>query len=101
VAVDLDLPPRLPPERLYHGTATRFLDSIRGQGLHAGARRHVHLSADHATAVRVGRRHGRPVVLGVRALDMHTAGHAFFLSANGVWLTVAVPVLYLDFPAGA
>nr|WP_320205693.1 RNA 2'-phosphotransferase [Burkholderia arboris] len=36
-----------PPERLYHGTATRFLDSIRAQGLKPGTRHHVHLSCRH------------------------------------------------------
>ena len=30
---------------------------------------------------------------------MHAAGHRFFLSANGVWLTDRVPVEFLDFPA--
>jgi putative RNA 2'-phosphotransferase len=98
VAVDLALSPVEPPELLYHGTATRFLDSIRSQGLHAGSRQHVHLSPDVVTATKVGQRHGRPVVLVIRARAMHAAGHAFFLSANGVWLTARVPVEYLRFP---
>src|SRR5688500_1047961 len=33
VEVDLGLPPVVPPERLFHGTATRFLDAIRAEGL--------------------------------------------------------------------
>src|SRR6478609_131905 len=33
VEVDLQYPPQTPPELLYHGTATRFLDSIRQHGL--------------------------------------------------------------------
>lgn len=98
VAVDLDLPAVSPPERLYHGTATRFLESIRRSGLHPAGRRHVHLSADEATATAVGRRHGEPVVLVVRAGAMAAAGHAFFLSDNGVWLTERVPVAFLGFP---
>src|SRR4051794_30454180 len=40
VEVDLALPPAEPPERLYHGTATRFLDSIRAGGLHSASRQH-------------------------------------------------------------
>ena len=48
----------VPPDRLFHGTATRFLDAIRAQGLLPGTRQHVHLSADEATAVLVGQRHG-------------------------------------------
>ena len=61
VSVDLGLDPRVPPELLFHGTATRNLDSIRQQGLLRGARHHVHLTADCDTAVRVGQRYGAPV----------------------------------------
>lgn len=98
VDVDLALTPATPPELLYHGTASRFLESIRAGGLHSGSRQHVHLSLDVATATKVGQRHGRPVVLVVRGREMHVAGHLFFLSANGVWLTEQVPVGYIVFP---
>ncbi len=98
ISVDLGLEAVEPPEVLYHGTATRFLDSIREQGLVRGARQHVHLSGDEATAVRVGQRHGRPAVLHVRSRAMRDAGHVFMLSENGVWLTDAVPVDFIDFP---
>lgn len=33
VKIDLALTPQFPPEVLYHGTETRFLDSIRATGL--------------------------------------------------------------------
>jgi putative RNA 2'-phosphotransferase len=98
VAVELGLTPVEPPPLLFHGTADRNLDSIRVQGLIPGRRTHVHLSADEATAVNVGRRHGRPVVLHVQAGEMHRAGHAFFRSDNGVWLTAAVPSEHIRFP---
>lgn len=98
VEVELGLQPVKPPEVLFHGTADRNLDSIRAQGLIPGRRTHVHLSKDEATAVNVGRRHGRPVVLRVRAGEMHRAGHAFYRSDNGVWLTSAVPAAHIDFP---
>ena len=98
VAVDLALQPVEPPAVLFHGTATRFLDSIRREGLVPGSRQHVHLSADEATATTVGARHGHPPVLRVDAARMQAAGHRFFLSANGVWLTEAVPAEYLTFP---
>lgn len=97
--VDLALPPQKPPELLYHGTASHSVDSIRVYGLHKRQRQHVHLSRNAETATRVGQRHGRPVVLVVRAQQMFDAGHQFFLSANGVWLTEHVPVVYLDFPS--
>jgi putative RNA 2'-phosphotransferase len=98
-AVDLGLPPKAPPTRLYHGTVARFLASIRSSGLLRGSRTHVHLSADEETARTVaGRRKGPAVILVVRAGEMHRAGNAFYQAENGVWLTEQVPVQYLDFP---
>ncbi|MCC2545029.1 RNA 2'-phosphotransferase [Hymenobacter sp. BT175] len=99
VEVDLALPARTPPEVLYHGTATRFLNSIRNTGLQSGSRQHVHLSADADTARMVGSRHGQPVVLTVRAGDLHRSGAVFFQSANGVWLTGSVPPAFLQEPS--
>lgn len=96
VAVELNLQPQAPPERLFHGTARRFLDSIRATGLESRNRNHVHLSATEATAISVGQRHGRPVVLSVRSGDMARDGQEFFLSRNGVWLTRHVPVKYIE-----
>ena len=98
VPVELGLEPRVPPERLYHGTASRFVDAIRREGLRAGSRVHVHLSVDEETARAVGQRHGKPVVLHVAAGRMHRDGNLFFRSENGVWLTAAVPPAYLGFP---
>ena len=98
VEVRLDYPPQTPPPVLFHGTATRFLDAIRATGLVRGERHHAHLSADEATARAVGSRHGKPVILLVDAAAMHAAGHTFFRSENGVWLTDAVPVAHLKFP---
>jgi len=98
VGVELGLKPQTPPDVLFHGTAARFLESIRREGLKPGSRTHVHLSADEETARVVGRRHGSPVVLGVEAGTMHRDGHEFLCSENGVWLAQAVPARYLGFP---
>ncbi|MNW09341.1 RNA 2'-phosphotransferase [compost metagenome] len=68
------------------------------QGLLPGARQHVHLSADEATAVQVGRRHGKALVLRVDTGRMHALGHAFHLAENGVWLTARVPPEFLSEP---
>ncbi|RIX73793.1 RNA 2'-phosphotransferase [Acidovorax cavernicola] len=87
-----------PPVLLFHGTATRFLAAIRAQGLLPGARQHVHLSADEATAVQVGQRHGKAWVLRVDAGRMHALGHAFHRAENGVWLTACVPPEFLSEP---
>ena len=98
VAVDLGLSPQTPPEHLYHGTAARSVASIQAEGLHAGRRQHVHLSADERTAEAVGRRHGRRVILRVAAGQMHRDGYVFVRSENDVWLTEAVPAVYLEPP---
>src|SRR5215469_7805948 len=98
VEVDLQYVPQTPPELLYHGTATRFLDSIRKDGLRRMERHDVHLSAQTKVTVQVGSRHGKPVLLTIRAGDMHRAGHVFCVSANGVWLVKHVPPEFIEFP---
>lgn len=97
VAIDLDLPAAVPPAELYHGTASANLDAIFAQGLVPGKRRHVHLSPDPETATRVGQRHGRPVVLRIDTATMHEVGHVFWCADNGVWLTDAVPPIFIRF----
>ncbi|MEB0048715.1 MULTISPECIES: RNA 2'-phosphotransferase [unclassified Pseudomonas] len=94
-SVNLQYIEKEPPQILYHGTATRFLESIQQQGLIAGSRHHVHLSQDVATAIAVGQRYGKPVVLKIEALRMYQQGLKFFQSENGVWLTDHVPILFI------
>jgi putative RNA 2'-phosphotransferase len=95
VEVDLQLEPMDPPAVLYHGTAADTVPLVLRDGLRKMRRHHVHLSPDVQTATRVGARHGRPVVLAVDAAAMTRAGHAFYVSANGVWLTDEVPPAFL------
>ena len=97
VTVELGYEPVLPPPILYHGTAERFLSSIRQQGLLKGRRHHVHLSDNTETAETVGGRYGKPVVLRITSERMHKDGYLFFRSDNGVWLTESVPVEYIAF----
>ena len=95
VPVDLEFEPVRPSSVLYHGTGEKYLSSILKQGLIPKSRLYVHLSADVETAMKVGSRHGRPVVLRILAEEMVRDGYVFFCSANGVWLTKEVPVAYL------
>jgi putative RNA 2'-phosphotransferase len=97
IAVDLMYAQQQPPELLYHGTAVRFLPSIREQGLRKMQRHHVHLSAETAVTLKVGARRGRPVLLTILAGDMARAEHVFYVSANGVWLVDHVPVEFIEF----
>lgn len=86
VKVDVELKEAVPPDILFHGTAERFLDSIKISGITKQSRQHVHLSADKETAVQVGKRHGKPVVLSIDTVQMRKDGYKFYLSENGVWL---------------
>lgn len=99
-AIDVGLAPVEPPEFLFHGTAQRFVASILTTGISKRSRNHVHLSADEATAIHVGQRHGKPVVLPILSRAMHADGHEFYLSANGVWLTDYVPQRYIQSTRG-
>lgn len=83
---------------LYNGTADRNLVLIRELCLDRGVRHHVHLSSAAATARAVGARHGRPIVLAIRAAELHQAGVMLSHPENGVWLVDRIPSNYLDFP---
>ena len=91
VDVDLGLKPQTPPATLFHGTVEGALPAIRSAGLERMRRHHVHLSADTTTAEVVGARRGKAVVLSIDATAMQRAGHLFYCTANGVWLTDSVP----------
>ena len=97
VPIDLQYSPQTPPEILYHGTATRFVSGIRKDGLKRMERHDVHLSAETKVTFQVGGPHGKPVLLTIRAGEMHRAGHVFRCSANGVWLVNHVPPEFIDF----
>ena len=95
IKVDVELEESMPPAVLYHGTASCFLDSINEKGILKGERLHVHLSDTVGTAVKVGKRHGDPVVLKIDAQKMHEDGIKFYLSRNNVWLTDYVEAKYI------
>lgn len=96
LAVELGLEPLAPPAVLYHGTAIQNISSILKEGLERRTRQHVHLSQDSETVRKVGQRHGKPVILLIRSEQMHREGHLFYHSANGVWLTNAVPLKFIE-----
>jgi putative RNA 2'-phosphotransferase len=95
IKVNLNLSPIKPPDVLYHGTATRFVNSIQEKGILSESRQYVHLSSDVETAIKVGKRHGKPVVFTVDSLQMYNDGYKFYLSENKVWLTEIVPSKYI------
>lgn len=94
VVIEMESPE--PPEFLYHGTATRFLDTIMKEGLKPMSRQFVHISPSYTTAVKVGSRHGKPVVLKIRARDFKNDGNELYRSFNGVWQAKEVLREYLS-----
>jgi len=96
--VDLTLQEKTPPEKLYHGTSSRFLDSIKKEGLKPMSRQYVHLSEDLETAKNVGKRHGGELkILEIDTQKMLQDNMKFYLSENDVWLALKVPAKYLGF----
>ncbi|NJJ36514.1 RNA 2'-phosphotransferase [Clostridioides difficile] len=96
INVNVELKELEPPEYLYHGTATRFLDNIKKEGLIRQSRLYVHLSNDIDTAIKVGKRHGTPVVLKINTSKMYENSYKFYLSKNNVWLCKHIPFKYVE-----
>ncbi|MGN0637556.1 MAG: RNA 2'-phosphotransferase [Huintestinicola sp.] len=94
--VDVELERKTPPAVLFHGTAETSLPSIMKEGLKPMSRLYVHLSPDAETAEKVGKRHGKPVILKINTEKMSQDGFEFFISANGVWQIKAVPAEYIE-----
>ena len=95
IDVDVELEEKEPPDILYHGTAARFMSAIQIAGIIPMSRKYVHLSSDVETASKVGARHGKPMILEIKAKQMYKDGCKFYLSRNGVWLTDSVKPEYL------
>ena len=96
IPVDVEPEELTPPKYLYHGTGMKYVESIDRMGLIPKSRLFVHLSSDTETAIKVGMRHGTPVVYLVDSGKMSEDGYRFYRSVNGVWLTKEVPVKYLE-----
>lgn len=96
VEVELGLTPAMAPKSLYHGTTEERWGLIKQEGLNSGRRQYVHLSDEIETALQVGRRHGRPIVLNIDTIIASQAGHEFYKAENGVWLTKFVPAYALS-----
>jgi len=87
-----------PPAILYHGTARRFLDSIKKKGLLPSGRQYVHLSKNLKTAKRVGKRKDKkPVILKIDARKAHESGILFYHGNENIWLADSIPVEYILF----
>lgn len=85
-----------PPEMLYHGTARRFLPSIKEKGLLPLGRQYVHLSQNIEDAQNVGRRHDdKPCILLIDAQRAWNEGVRFYIGNEDVWLAEQIPTVYI------
>lgn len=88
---------KTPPATLYHGTAVKSIPVITEQGLMPMSRQFVHLSETIETALNVGARHGKPILIEVDAGRLANEGWKFYQTSDNVWLTSAIPAEYLVF----
>jgi putative RNA 2'-phosphotransferase len=95
IKIDLKLDPQIPPDELYHGTATRFLELIKKDGIKPMSRQYVHLSMTVEIAKTVGKRHGEPMILIINTKAMYENGYKFYLSENKIWLVEYIPKEYI------
>lgn len=75
-----------PPKILYHGTAKKNLNAILLEGLKSMSRQYVHLSETIEDAIKVGKRHGEPIVLVIDTQKVIDDGECFYRVPNGIWL---------------
>lgn len=95
VNIDMRVADRI--DILYHGTATKNVNSILKDGLLPRSRKHVHLSKDMETAKRVALRHSKDItIFKVNSAKMRADGLKIYISDNNVYLTNKVEPKYLN-----
>jgi putative RNA 2'-phosphotransferase len=86
-----------PPNRLFHGTSRKYLNSILQNGLQPMSRKQVHLSTNISTAISVGKRKDNtPIVLQIDAKNAFISGINFYKGNDDVWLADKIPPLFID-----
>jgi putative RNA 2'-phosphotransferase len=87
-----------PPEILYHGTARRFIEKIKQEGLLPMNRQYVHLSIDKETALIVGkRRDEKPFLLTINSKLAFKNGIKFYKGNDKIWLADCINNKYIQF----
>ncbi|MHA1284468.1 MAG: RNA 2'-phosphotransferase [Promethearchaeota archaeon] len=84
------------PDKLYHGTSLKAYKKIQEEGLKKRGRQYVHLSKDIKTAIQVGKRHSKDVV--ILEIDVKSAKNngIKFYKAGDVYLSEEIPPKYLN-----
>jgi putative RNA 2'-phosphotransferase len=85
-----------PPRVLFHGTSPRAWEAIQLDGLRPMRRQQVHLAADVATAIAVGKRKANPpIILVVSAHEALQSGSRFWLGNDTIWLADFVAAAHI------
>jgi putative RNA 2'-phosphotransferase len=81
-----------PPEFLYHGTTPDTARAIVRGHFKPMKRKYVHWSTDFDTAVMVGKRRcPDPIILRIRANDIHNYGYRFYHGNEDIWMSEKIP----------
>ena len=96
VPVEMNYARCTPPEILYHGTSMNADAAIAEVGLKPRSRNYVHLTSDNDAALETGARHGDPVAIHVKALEMFHEGYEFYNPVKNIWLVREVPRRFID-----
>lgn len=96
VPVEMNYACCTPPEILYHGTSMNADAAIAEVGLKPRSRNYVHLTSDNDTALETGARHGAPIAIHVKALEMFHEGYEFYNPVKNIWLVREVPRRFID-----
>ncbi len=88
---------QIPPETLYHGTSVRFVPQIAVKGLLPMERTFVYLSETIPTAITVGKRYGKPLIIEINTGKLVKEGWTFYKTSDNVWLTNEIPSDFLYF----
>jgi len=96
VPVEMNYAHCTPPEILYHGTSMNADAAIAEVGLKPRSRNYVHLTSENDAALETGSRHGDPVAIHVKALEMFREGYEFYNPVGNIWLVREVPRRFID-----
>ena len=87
---------KIPPDKLYHGTARRFIESIKKNGILPMSRQYVYLSTDIDTAKKVElRRDDSPCMLEIDSKRAYEDGVVFYHGNEKVWLADIITTCYI------
>jgi len=93
--VKLPLNPETPPDTLFHGTSTKYINQIIKEGLKPKSRKYLHLTDDLSMAIETGHRHGKLVIIEITTKLLEDK--KFYNTSKNVWLTTNIESDHINF----